>query len=49
MDKLVKKAPSIRSFKLTSPVMFAPNVQVTHKKSWGGDPFGYYRPMMDSL
>lgn len=48
MDKLAKAAPSIRSFKVSAPIVFAPNVQVTHLKSWS-DEFGYYRPMMDAL
>ena len=49
MDKVVKKVPSIRKFNVQAPIVFAPNVQVTHLKAWQGDPFGYYRPMMEAL
>ena len=49
MDKLATRAaPSIRSFQVQAPIVFAPNVQLTHLKSWR-DPYGFYRPMMKAL
>ena len=48
MDKMLKKAPKIRQFAINSPIVFAPNVQVTHLKSWS-DQYGYYRPVMTAL
>ena len=48
MDKLARRAPAIRSHAVKAPIVFAPNVQVTHFKSWR-DTFGYYRPMMQAL
>jgi len=48
MDKMLKKAPKIRQFAVNSPIVFAPNVQVTHLKSWS-DQYGYYRPVMTAL
>lgn len=48
MDKLAKKAPGIRSHALKAPIVFAPNVQTIHRKSWP-DSFGFYSPFMDSL
>ena len=49
MDKVKKVVPKVRNFGLNAPLVFAPNVQVTHAKSWNGDMFGYYRPMMEAL
>ena len=49
MDKVIKSTPSIRKFKVKAPIVFAPNVQVTHLKAWHGDIYGFYRPMMEAL
>lgn len=48
MDKFARKVPSIRSYKVLAPIVFAPNVQVTHYKSWR-DEFGFYKPMMKAF
>lgn len=48
MDKLFKKAPAIRSYPVKAPIVFAPNVQTTHRKSWS-DSLGYYRTFMDAM
>ena len=48
MDRLSRKAPSIRKYGLKAPLVFAPNVQVNHFKSWR-DAYGFYKPMMAAL
>ena len=49
MDKVAKQVPKVRNFRVKAPIVFAPNVQVTHLKAWSSDLYGYYRPMMHAL
>ena len=48
MDKITRQTPQIRKQLLRAPIVFAPNVQVTHMKSWS-DHVGIYAPIMQAF